>query len=72
MAPLAIAASAPSEGIFSFTQHAGCSGVQKNPGAIAFTFTNGYYSWVSAIFVDVRDSSTLFADEDKEKTRIGF
>jgi class 3 adenylate cyclase len=33
----------------------------------AFTFTNGYYSLVSAIFVDIRDSSTLFADEDKEK-----
>lgn len=37
------------------------------PTDSAFTFSNGYYSWVSAIFVDVRDSSTLFADEDKEK-----
>ena len=37
------------------------------PTDSAFTFANGYYSWVSAIFVDVRDSSTLFADEDKEK-----
>ncbi|MBQ7874055.1 MAG: adenylate cyclase [Oscillospiraceae bacterium] len=37
------------------------------PADSAFTFTNGYYSWVSAIFVDVRDSSTLFADNDKEK-----
>ena len=37
------------------------------PTDTAFTFSNGYYSWVSAIFVDVRDSSTLFADEDKEK-----
>lgn len=37
------------------------------PADSAFTFTNGYYSWVSAIFVDVRDSSTLFADEDKEE-----
>jgi len=37
------------------------------PADSAFTFTNGYYSWVSAIFVDVRDSSSLFADEDKEK-----
>ncbi len=33
----------------------------------AFTFSNGYYSWVTGIFVDIRDSSTLFADEDKEK-----
>lgn len=32
-----------------------------------FTFSNGYYSWVSAIFVDIRNSSKLFADEDKEK-----
>lgn len=39
----------------------------KVPTDDAFTFTNGYYSWVSAIFVDIRDSSTLFADEDKEK-----
>lgn len=37
------------------------------PTDTAFTFSNGYYSWVSAIFVDIRDSSTLFADEDKEK-----
>ena len=37
------------------------------PTDSAFTFTNGYYSWVSAIFVDVRASSALFADEDKEK-----
>ena len=37
------------------------------PTDSAFTFTNGYHSWVSAIFVDVRDSSALFADEDKEK-----
>lgn len=32
-----------------------------------FTFTNGYYSWVTALFVDMRDSSTLCADEDKQK-----
>lgn len=37
------------------------------PTDSAFTFSNGYYSWVSAIFVDMRDSSTLFAGEDKEK-----
>lgn len=33
----------------------------------AFTFNNGYYSWVTAVFVDIRDSSSLFAHEDKEK-----
>lgn len=32
-----------------------------------FTYDNGYYSWVSAIFVDIRDSTKLFSDEDKEK-----
>lgn len=37
------------------------------PNDDSFTFTNGYYSWVTAIFVDIRDSSSLFADEDKEK-----
>ncbi len=43
--------------------------VEQNevPKDSLFTFSNGYYSWVSAIFVDIRDSSVLFADEDKEK-----
>ena len=39
----------------------------KLPNDDDFTFTNGYYSWVSAIFVDMRDSTELCADEDKEK-----
>lgn len=39
----------------------------KIPKDDSFTFSNGYYSWVTGIFVDIRDSSTLFADEDKEK-----
>jgi hypothetical protein len=39
----------------------------KLPNDDDFTFTNGYYSWVSAIFVDMRDSTKLCADEDKEK-----
>ena len=39
----------------------------KLPKDDAFTFSNGYYSWVTGIFVDIRDSSTLFTDEDKEK-----
>ena len=34
----------------------------KLPKDDAFTFSNGYYSWVTGIFVDIRDSSTLFAD----------
>lgn len=39
----------------------------KVPSDENFTFNNGYYSWVSAIFVDIRNSSSLFSDEDKEK-----
>ena len=39
----------------------------KLPHDDSFTFTNGYYSWVTAIFVDIRDSSSLFSDDDKEK-----
>ena len=27
------------------------------PSDEAFTFSNGYYSWVTGIFVDIRDSS---------------
>ena len=30
-----------------------------------FTFENSYYSWVTSIFVDIRDSSDLFANSDK-------
>ena len=40
---------------------------EKVPKDDNFTFDNGYYSWVSAIFVDIRDSSKLFTDKDKEK-----
>lgn len=39
----------------------------KVPSDDEFTFNNGYISWVSAIFVDIRDSSSLFSNEDKEK-----
>lgn len=39
----------------------------KVPSDDKFTFENGYYSWVSSIFVDIRKSSKLFADEDKVK-----
>lgn len=39
----------------------------KLPKDDAFTFSNGYYSWVTGIFVDIRDSSSLFANGDKEK-----
>lgn len=39
----------------------------KIPSDDEFTFNNGYYSWVTAIFVDIRKSSKLFTEEDKEK-----
>ena len=43
--------------------------VEQNelPTDNSFTFTNGYYSWVTGIFVDIRNSTSLFADKDKEK-----
>ncbi|MFB0919704.1 MAG: adenylate/guanylate cyclase domain-containing protein [Oscillospiraceae bacterium] len=40
----------------------------KVPSDDVFTFNNGYYSWVTSIFVDIRDSTTLFANNDKENT----
>lgn len=39
----------------------------KLPSDDNFTFNNGYYSWVTAVFVDIRSSSKLFSEEDKEK-----
>jgi len=39
---------------------------KKVPKGDKFTFTNSYYSWVTGIFIDIRDSSTLFSKEDKE------
>ena len=32
----------------------------------SLTYTNGYYGWVGAIFIDIRDSSKIFSKEDKE------
>lgn len=32
-----------------------------------FTFDNAYESWVTGIFVDIRDSTKLFSQEDKNK-----
>lgn len=37
------------------------------PKESEFTFDNGYYSWVTGIFVDIRNSSALFSDGDKVK-----
>lgn len=38
----------------------------KLPAGDEFTFTNTYESWVMAIFVDLRDSTTLMARSDQE------
>jgi class 3 adenylate cyclase len=39
----------------------------KLPKDGEFTFDNAYYSWVTAVFVDIRDSTSLCKNEDKTK-----
>lgn len=39
----------------------------KLPDDNKFTFSNSYYSWVTAIFVDIRESSKLFAEGNKKE-----
>ncbi|BCB37335.1 adenylate cyclase [Bacillus cereus] len=49
--------------------------VDKFPQDKDFTYTNGYKAWASAIFVDLRDSTTLFSgknDVDIAKLIRGF
>lgn len=41
--------------------------VEVIPKENNFTYENAYYGWVGAIFVDIRDSTELFANKDKEK-----
>ena len=38
----------------------------KLPSDDNFTFDNAYHSWVMAIFVDIRDSTSLMAKDDQE------
>lgn len=38
----------------------------KIPNNNNFTFSNAYYGWVTAIFVDIRNSTDLFSKSDKE------
>lgn len=42
--------------------------IEKNklPNDENFTFDNACYSWVSAVFVDIRNSTKLFNNEDKK------
>ena len=42
----------------------------KLPAIDKLTFDNAYKSWVSAIFVDIRNSTALFTEEDKEKLKV--
>jgi len=37
------------------------------PEENSFTYENGYYGWVTAIFIDIRNSSQLFTNSDKSK-----
>lgn len=36
------------------------------PGDDALTFSNAYYSWVTGLFVDIRDSTDLFTKDNKK------
>lgn len=38
----------------------------KLPKSDELTFGNSYYSWISSIFIDIRDSSTLFKEENNK------
>ena len=38
----------------------------KLPKSDDLTFENSYHSWISAIFVDIRNSTELVSDEDQE------
>lgn len=40
---------------------------QEIPKDDYFTYENAYYGWVGAIFVDIRNSTQLFAYENKEE-----
>lgn len=45
---------------------------EKNrlPSDDNFTFENGYISWVTAIFVDIRDSTSLFSNNDEPTAKL--
>lgn len=41
---------------------------EKIPSEQEFNFENGYYAWVTAVFVDIRNSTHLFSDNKKTTT----
>ena len=44
------------------------SGIPKDDGS--FTYKNAYLTWASAIFIDIKDSSTLFNTKDEKLARL--
>ena len=40
----------------------------KVPSENNFTYHNGYYAWVTALFVDIKDSTKLFSENRKTST----
>ena len=40
---------------------------KKLPSSEVLTFSNSYYSWIASIFVDMRNSSSLFKNENAKK-----
>ena len=42
--------------------------VKRIPSSDALTYNNGYYGWVTSIFVDIRKSTELFAENRKAST----
>ena len=41
---------------------------EKLPSDSNFTFENGYRTWLTSIFIDIRDSSRLFTSNNQEET----
>lgn len=42
--------------------------VERIPSDSEFTYENGYFGWVTALFVDIRHSTSLFANNKKSST----
>ena len=40
----------------------------KVPSEEKFTYHNGYYAWVTAVFVDIKESTKLFTENRKKST----
>lgn len=41
---------------------------EKVPKENDFTFHNGYFAWATAVFVDIRDSTSIFTENKKTST----